>query len=222
MGTEALYYPFHLCHEKTLARLLDTYERVHFRDYMALQLGPMHGTTAYADRMGDRFPDLVATGRLIQGYNVNGPLDPETSAAVDRDLTDPRWRAEFHRALSQDRRFQRGLFGSSHAMGIGRTLVPLPAALLELMHDARRNRVYGVALLRELAAGPLGLEEGYDYEYAWALVKTSAALRYTVGLAQRHGLVAVTDSASHYGLLARTCERDDLPLANRLIERVGY
>lgn len=47
-----LYYPFHLCHERTLQRLLEEYGSIHFRDYMALQLTRMSGTTAYADRMG--------------------------------------------------------------------------------------------------------------------------------------------------------------------------
>ena len=40
MECHALYYPFHLCHERTLERLLKEYSVVHFRDFMALQLTP--------------------------------------------------------------------------------------------------------------------------------------------------------------------------------------
>src|SRR5690348_522434 len=62
-GSAALYYPFHLCHQRTLERLLEKHTAVHFRDYMALQLTAMAGLTAYADRMGDQHPDLVRLGR---------------------------------------------------------------------------------------------------------------------------------------------------------------
>src|SRR5881296_4705964 len=101
----ALYYPFHLCHEQTLQRLLAEYSFLHFRDYMALQVTPMSGTTAYADRMGNTHPELVASGRIIQGYPVSGPLDGDATAAVNRDLGDEIWRSEFHVSLSSDRRF---------------------------------------------------------------------------------------------------------------------
>lgn len=53
---KALYYPFHLCHEKTPHRLLADFEQVHFRDFLALQLTSMVGTTAFPDRMGDSYP----------------------------------------------------------------------------------------------------------------------------------------------------------------------
>src|SRR5262245_56022056 len=104
----ALYYPFHLCHERTLARLLETYRAVHFRDYMALQLTPLSGTTAYQDRMGHYHPALVETGQIVQGYSVSGPLDADAVSAVDRDLMDKTWRNIFHDGLKNDRRFQRG------------------------------------------------------------------------------------------------------------------
>src|SRR5215204_475370 len=95
---EVLFYPFHLCHERTLSRLLGEFRRVHFRDYMAIQLSPFAGTTAYSDRMGDTYPDLLAEGRLMQGYSVSGPLSPQSISAVDRDLADPIWRGLFHTA----------------------------------------------------------------------------------------------------------------------------
>lgn len=219
---QALYYPFHLCHEKTLHRLLADYASVHFRDYMALQLTPLHGTTAYPDRMGERFPALVAEGRIVQGYHVSGPLDGDLSAAIDRDLADPVWRQRFHRALSEDRRFQRGLLDTSHAVQIGGTLVPGPAALLQLLAEARRAEPWSVAALRGLAARATHPEHGYRYEYALALVKTSASLQHTIRLADRHHLVAVTDSTAHFDLLARTCQRERVEIRNHLVAREGY
>jgi len=101
----ALFYPFHLCHHETLAQLLARFATVHFRDFMALQLTPMSGMTAFQDRMGMSFPDLVDSGRLVQGYDVSGLLSPALAAAIDRDLRDPLWRARFHQALRRDRPF---------------------------------------------------------------------------------------------------------------------
>ncbi len=219
---QALYYPFHLCHENTLHRLLDDYASVHFRDYMALQLTPLHGTTAYPDRMGERFPDLLAEGRIVQGYNVSGPLDPDLSSAIDGDLADTVWRRRFHLALSEDRRFQRGLFNTSHAVPIGGTLVPGPAALLQLMDDARPGEPWSVTALRKLASRATNVEDGYRYEYALALVKTSASLRHTIRLATRHDLAAATDSEPHFDLLAQTCRREGILLRNHLVAREGY
>ena len=66
----ALFYPFHLCHPETLARLLTRFATVHFRDFMALQLYSLSGMTAFQDRMGMSFPDLIESGRLVQGYDV--------------------------------------------------------------------------------------------------------------------------------------------------------
>ncbi|WP_455389654.1 hypothetical protein, partial [Petrachloros mirabilis] len=110
-----LFYPFHLCHEDTLVKLLLRFTTVHFRDFMALQLTPMVGMTAYVDRMGDSFPELLASGRLVQGYDVSGPLSPEVVAAIDRDLRDPAWRQLFERSLRVNRRFQQGLFGAQYS-----------------------------------------------------------------------------------------------------------
>lgn len=218
----ALYYPFHLCHEQTLIRLLDDYATVHFRDYMALQLTKMSGTTAYADRMGDAHKDLVESGRIAQGHSVSGPLDDDMTAAVNRDLGDATWRACFHGALIDDRRFQRGLFELTHGMLIGSTLVPGPAAWLHLIEPQREFRPYSVALLQKLSRERLNLDDGYDYEYAFALVKTSAALHYTIRLAIRHDLDAVTDSQAHYDLLELMRLRDRVTFQHRCVERAGY
>lgn len=218
----ALYYPFHLCHEQTLTRLLADYPSVHFRDYMAVQLTKMSGTTAYADRMGDRHADLVKSGRIVQGYAVSGPLDRKMTEAVNRDLADAAWRAQFHQALVNDRRFQRGLFELMHGMLIGGTLVPGPAAWLRIIEEQRRFQPYSVERLQKLSGGRLDLNQGYDYEYAFALVKTSAALHYTVRLAIQHDLEAITDSKAHHDLLERIRTRDGLTFQHRWIVREGY
>lgn len=218
----ALYYPFHLCHERTLARLLEDYGSVHFRDYMALQLTPMSGTTAYQDRMGQYHPELVRTGQIVQGYSVSGPLDADAVSAVNRDLADRAWRACFHEGLRTDRRFQRGLFDLSHSVVVGGSTVPGPAALLRLLEEERLAQACSVEQLQALSRRRLFPEEGYEYEYALALVKTSAALVYTIRLCRQHGLEAVTDSEVHFRLLERTCSRDEISLQNRRIVREGY
>lgn len=203
-------------------RLLNNYPSVHFRDYMALQLTKMSGTTAYADRMGDRYAELVTNGRIVQGYSVSGPLDQDMMAAVNRDLADAPWREQFHHALINDRRFQRGLFELTHGMLIGGILVPGPAAWLRVIEKQRQMQPYSVEMLQKLSGGRLDLNEGYDYEYAFALVKTSAALHYTVRLAIQHDLDAITDSKAHYDLLERMRMRDGLTLQHQWIVREGY
>ncbi len=217
-----LYYPFHLCHEATLQRLLAEYDSVHFRDYMALQFTPLSGTTAYQDRMGAQHPDLVATGRIVQGYSVSGPMDARLSTAVDRDLADQLWRDLFHHALIEDRRFQRGLFDLSHAVRIGGSLIPGAAALLRLIEARRTTHPYSLRTLQELSHRTLTTEDGYDFDYTVALVKTSASLIYTFRLATQHGLEAVTDSEPHFLLLRRTCDREGFTLSNQLMPRQGY
>lgn len=218
---DALYYPFHLCQPATLERLLAQYATVHFRDYMAIQLTALTGTTAYQDRMGDQFPDLVRAGRIVQGYNVSGPLVGEFAQAVDRDLTDASWRAIFHRSFSEDRRFQRGLLDVSHGMAIGRRIVPGPAALLSLLDARWVNRVLTLEDVRQLSRFAASLEEGYAYEYGLALVKTSAALRFTYRLAQAHHLRPVTDSRTHHNLFTYTLAREHLLLAHDLLSLVA-
>lgn len=218
---EALYYPFHLCHSVTLVRLLDCYARVHFRDYMALRLTPLSGTTAVADRMGDYHPEVLQAGRIVQGYPVSGSVDPDLAAAIDRDLADRLWRDAFHDAFRTDRRFQAGLFDPSHGMLIGGSLVPGPAALLRLLEDGRRAHVVSVAGLRRFH-NRVSADEAYEHEYALALVKTAAALGYTVRLCLAHGLEAATDSEPHFRLLERTRTREELLLPNRWFPREGY
>lgn len=218
----ALYYPFHLCQERTLRRMLEGYASVHFRDYMALQITAMSGTTAYMDRMGDQYGELVKAGRIVQGYPVSGPLDEDAVAAVNRDLADSIWRDLFHKALKDDRRFQRGLFDFSHRMVIGGTPVPGPAVLLRLAAESRAHHPVTIQDLAQLSRISLSLEEGYDYEYALALVKTSASLVHTIRLSVKHGLEAVTDSERHFRLFERTLAREQLSLPNRWIIREDF
>ncbi len=205
-----------------MARLLTRFATVHFRDFMALQLTPMSGMTAFQDRMGMSFPDLIEARRLVQGYDVSGPLPPPVATAIDRDLHDPLWRARFHTALRLDRRLQRGLFEPSHSLRIGDSLVPSPAALLRLMDDSFRQRSYDLGLVRALSKRSLALEDGYSYEYGLALVKTSASLVYTQTLALAHQLQPVTDSPAHFTLYAQSCIRENWPRANHLLLRAGY
>ncbi len=219
---QALYYPFHLCHERTLTRLLELYRAVHFRDFMALQLTPMSGTTAYQDRMGQYYPELVGTGQIIQGYSVSGPLDTEAVSAVNRDLADQTWRHIFHDGLKENRRFQRGLFDLSHSFVIGESTVPGPKALLRLLEETRLAQACSVEQAQELSRRRLLSEDAYEFEYVLALIKTSAALVYTVRLCREHGLEAVTDSEVHFKLLEQTCGREGMSLMNRLILRDGY
>lgn len=220
--TDALFHPFHLCHEETLRRLLARFQRVHFRDYMALQLSPFSGTTAFADRMGGTFPDLVAAGRIVQGYNVSGPLSDVSRLAVDRDLADAQWRRQFHEAIREDRRFQRGLFDPTHAMTIGREVVPGPAALLRLMHQDFLHQPCTVDAVQRLSRQQLTGSDAYRFEYGLALVKTAAAQYYTVHLAEQHHLAAATDSPAHFQLFNRMLERESRALPHHLIIRNGY
>jgi len=189
---------------------------------MALQLSPLSGMTAFQDRMGMSFPDLIESGRLVQGYDVSGPLPLPVATAIDRDLHDPLWRARFHTALCQNRRLQRGLFEPSHSLRIGDYLVPGPAALLRLMDDSFRRHTYDLDQVRALSKRSLTLEDGYHCEYGLALVKTSASLVYTQTLALAHQLQPVTDSPAHFSLYAQSCVRENWPRTNHLLIRVGY
>ncbi len=217
-----LFYPFHLCHPETLTRLLTRFATVHFRDFMALQLTPMSGVTAFQDRMGMSFPDLVESGRLVQGYDVSGPLSSLVAEAIDRDLHDPIWRATFHAALRRDRRLQRGLFELSHSFRIGENLVPGPAALLHLMDDSFSQQDYDLARVRALSKRSVTLEEGYLFEYGLALVKTSASLVYTQTLSLTHRLQPATDSPAHFALYTQSCIRENWLRTNHLLTRTGY
>jgi hypothetical protein len=203
---QALFYPFHLCHEDTLAKLLRRFTVSHFRDFMALQLTPMIGMTAYADRMGDSFPELLAAGRLVQGYDVSGHLSDQLIIAIDQDLHDPTWRSIFDRALRTDRRFQRGLFDAHHSLR--------PA-------DNRLGTIpYCVSRVKRLCVTSNADE--WEIEYGLALVKTAASLVYTYRLALTHALQVATDSNAHFELFERTRNREHIALSNHLIVRKGY
>jgi hypothetical protein len=203
---QALFYPFHLCHKDTLAKLLLQFSTVHFRDFMALQLTPMVGMTAYSDRMGDSFPDLLAAGRLVQSYDVSGPLSPAVVAAIDRDLHDPAWRQLFEKSLRTNRRFQQGLFGARYSFPA--TMAPWDTI------------PFSTGQIKERCA-QLTSDE-FDLEYGLALVNTSASLVYTYRLALTHGLQVATDSPAHFELFEESRMRENLSLVNHLIVRKGY
>ena len=213
----ALYYPFHLCQEKTLHRVLADFEQVHFRDFMALQLTPFVGTTAFPDRMGDSYPEFLKAGRIVQGHNVSGSMSSELIASVDQDLQDPFWRKSFHEFLVRDYRFQRGLFDKSQIPQIGTSNNGVTSVLLEFGPPDWINRPYRVGTVQTLSRKTLTPEDSPWFEYGFALIKTSASLIYTIQLCQQRNLVAVTDSISHHRLLARTCMREQIDLANYFI-----
>ena len=218
----ALFYPFHLCHERTLHQLLQTYQQIHFRDYKALQLSPLAGTIAYSDRMGDTHSHLVETGRIVQGHSVNGALSSETELAVNLDLRDPTWRSAFHEGLKKNPQFQRGLVPfcqDAHGNSTGPTD---PAALCRLQEAERESAVYDVDIVRILSRKFVLDDEKVFYEYGMAFIKTSASLQYTIQLCHEFQLIAVTDSFYHHQLLERTCRRERIALANAYITRQGY
>src|SRR5437879_12883733 len=114
MDGAALYYPFHLCSRESLEHLLSAYALVHFRDYMALQLTPMGGTMAFPDRISDQYPDLYASGRIVQGHNVSGAISADMGGRIDRDLADRDWGQTRPPAYRDEPRFLRGLGGQRH------------------------------------------------------------------------------------------------------------
>jgi len=219
---QVLFYPFHLCHEHTLSRLLAEFSTVHFMDYMAIQLTEMTGLTAFPDRMGDSHPGLVAAGRIIQGHSVSGHLDAVMIADIDRDFSDTAWRATFHQALRDDRRFQRGLFDLSHGMVMGGSIVPGPAAFLCLTREERQLHPISVEFLKILSRTRNCGDDAYVYEYALAMLKSAAALRYAIRLCASHRLEAATDSEPHHRLLEVTSQRESLSIPHQLVYREGY
>lgn len=215
MDRAAFYYPFHLCSRESLDHLLSRYALVHFRDYMALQLTPMSGTTAFPDRMSDQCPDLYAQGRIVQGHNVNGPISAEIGGRIDRDLADRDWREIFHSALRDEPRFRRGFdergedaarfaswLGGTHSVGTWWAACPM-----------------SLAEVRRMSCRKLDPQRALAFEYGMMLVQTSAALWYTIQLCQRHALEAATDSPAHDRLLKRILTRDRLQLATYLWRR---
>ena len=218
----ALFYPVHLCHERTLELLLAEYDAVHFRDFMALQLTPFMGTTAFPDRMGDYYPELLDTGRIIQGHNVSGTLHPDMIAAVDRDLADPAWRSIFQDALSNDYQFQRTLFDESEIRERGDDdSVEIPL-LSGFRTPDWQTTTFSVELVKTLSRRTRPHQHDPRLEYGWALVKTSAALAYTIQLCHQLQVTAVTDSASYHRLLTQSCHRTRIELSNSCVKREGY
>ena len=218
----ALYYPFHLCHEHTLHRLLQDHEVIHFRDFMALQLTPMVGITAFPDQMGQYYPELLKTGRIVQGHDVSGSRPTQILEAVDRDLSDQFWRSLFHEIFLNDYRFQRGLFHESH-------IPPSKSATTDnthMLHPFSESdwikKPFQIETVKTISRWALIKENEQMFEYGWALIKTSAALMYTIQLCQILRVEAVTDSISHYQLLERSCKRDGIKLTNSAIRREGY
>ncbi len=218
----ALYYPFHLCHDRTVERLLADYQTVHFRDFMALQLTPMMGTTAFPDRMGDYHPELLKAGRIVQGYNLSGSMKPETALAVNRDLADHQWRGLFQEALLNDHRFQRGLFADPQDSKTQPPDAQHDPEWLQFRGKEWADTPFRVETVQTLSRHRLQGEEATRFEYGWALIKTAVSLIYTIQLCHRLDLVAVTDSTSHHHLLARTCNRDQIMLKNSCMKRKGY
>ena len=214
-----IFYPFHLCHERTLQWLLERYQQVHFRDYMAIQVSLFCGTMAFPDRMGDSFPDLLASKRLVQGYNVSGPLTPDTCIAVDRDLTDSTWRGLFHRALVENRRFQRGLFDGTDITGRHNDGPAEQPLLVRLKDVSFETTPFTVAGIRQLSRRRLIGREADLFDYGLALLKTSASLVYTIQLATAEQLAVATDSRAHFTLLTRLIERMGVTIENGLVEQ---
>ena len=189
---------------------------------MALQLTPLSGTMAFPDRMGDYYPEALNAQRIVQGYDVSGPMNSDVISAVNRDLEDPVWRAIFNEALKSDYRFQRGLFGVISEKGSRDSGSPNSSFLAELTGPEWETVSCSVETVQAMSGKRLAGKEEIHYEYGLALIKTSAALVYTIRLCHRNNLVAATDSEAHHALLARTCTRDRIHLSNQCIQREGY
>ncbi len=217
----ALYYPFHLCHEKTLQLLLEDYETVHFRDFMALRLTPLMGTTAFPDRMGDYHPEHIKAGRIIQGHDLSGSMTAKTVSAVNQDLTDPSWRHRFHKSILNDRRFQRGLFPAPQDIAWP-TQDENGPEWLQFHQKTWENELLDVEIVQALSRKRLEGQQARQFEYGWAMIKTAASLIYTIQLCHQLKLMAITDSRAHYHLLAQTCRRNYTELENVCLKREGY
>jgi hypothetical protein len=209
MARSAFYYPFHLCSRECLEQLLTRYAQVHFRDYMALQLTPMSGTMAFPDRMSDQSPDLYARGQIVQGHNVSGLVSAEMGERIDRDLEDRDWRAIFHSALRDSPRFRRGFASDGENA----------AQFVTLLDEQWVSYPMSLAEVRRMSCLKLEPTCALVSEYGMMLVKTSAALWYTIQLCRRLALEAATDSSAHDRLLTRTLVRDRLELATYLWRR---
>ena len=209
MDRAAFYYPFHLCCRACLEHLLSRYALVHFRDYMALQLTPMCGTMAYPDRISDQYPDLYAQGQIVQGHHVSGSLSAEMGGRIDRDFADSGWREIFHSALRSEPRFRRGFAERGEDA----------AQFAPWLDEGWATCQMSLAEVCQMSSRKLDPERTLALEYGLMLVKTSAALWYTIQLCQRHAFEAATDSPAHDRLLNRILTRDHVQLATYLWRR---
>jgi hypothetical protein len=90
------------------------------------------------------------------------------------------------------------------------------------MNEAVCKGAYSVSEIGRLSRQPLTGVAGDAFDYGMALLKTSAALVYTVHLATAHDVAVATDSRAHFALLTHTAQRDGIALDNCVIERIGY
>jgi hypothetical protein len=81
---------------------------------------------------------------------------------------------------------------------------------------------YSIETIQAMSRRRLPEQENLTFEYGFGLIKTSAALVYSIQLCHQLGLVAVTDSPAHHQLLRRTCLRDSVDLSNICVKREGY
>ena len=189
---------------------------------MALQLTPMMGTTAYPDRMGDYHPEFLKNGRIIQGHNLSGAMSPQIITSVNTDLADPVWRNLFQQSLSNDHRFQRGLFADPEKKISPETAASPTPEWVQFNDMTWGTRPFDVKTIQIFSQQRLEGERAAQFEYGWALIKTAASLNYTIQLCQQLHLDAATDSSTHHHLLTQTCKRDGLTLPNFCLKREGY
>lgn len=217
-----LFYPFHLCHEKTLNRLLSDYDTAHFKDFLSIQLTPMVGTTAFGDRMGDYYPQFLTSGQIVQGHSVSGPLSSSITHMIDEDLVDSEWRKTFHRSLERDRRFQEGLFGLSKDPGIRKDSKTGLECINNLIQDMWKAHAFSVRSIQHLSKTTPTRGTLCEFDYGFSLLKTSASLAYTYQLACQFNLQPVTDSFSHFLLLQQTFRRKGYRVENKYLFRQDY
>ena len=149
-------------------------------------------------------------------------MSSETSNAVNQDLVDPQWRGLFQKFLLSNWRFQRGLFPEPQKPSGGPVETQAEPEWLQFYGMEWAKAPFQVETVQALSRHrPVG-EEIAQFEYGWALIKTAASLTYTIQLCHQLNVSAVTDSSSHYHLLAHTCKRSQIPLINTCVKREGY
>jgi hypothetical protein len=116
----------------------------------------------------------------------------------------------FHAALHNEPRFRRGFAQRGEDA----------TYFQPYLAERRASCPMSVAEIRELSGLNLDPERALAFEYGMMLVKTSAALWYTIKLCQRDALEAATDSRAHDQLLKRILTRDGLQLSTYLWQQV--